>query len=84
MLTDTQLGIMQVLFKKSCIPVQKKSHLHGKRGVGRAITHHFVLQGGETKHCCLDENDGRSCLEGKGLKVKLTNLLADLFEDEVI
>lgn len=30
------------------------------------------------------KKDGQSRLEGKGLKVKLTNLLADLFEDEVI
>lgn len=33
---------------------------------------------------CVDEKDGRSHLEGKGLEVKLTNLLADLFEDGVI
>lgn len=47
------------------------------------MTHHIILQR-EKKHYCGDEKDGRSHLEGKGLKMKLTNLLADLFEDEVI
>lgn len=65
---------MQVLFKESCIPVENKiTYFHEKEDSGE-----------QKKHCRFDENDGRSCLEGKGLKVKLTNLLADLFEDEVI
>lgn len=87
MLADTHFGglaleFMQVLFKESCIPVQKDNTFTQKRGVGVAITHYMILQGG--KNIVVMKKDGRSGLEGKGLKVKLTNLLADLFEDEVI
>lgn len=48
------------------------------------MTQYITLQGGKKKHYCGEETGVRSRLEGKGLKVKLTNLLADLFEDEVI
>lgn len=86
--TDTQWGgvalqFMQVLLKESCILVRKiKNTFTRQRGVGRAITHYFILQGNQNFLCWW--KDGRSHLEGTGLEVKLTNLLADLFEDGVI
>lgn len=53
MLADTHfaglaLEFMQVLFKESCIPVQKNNTFTQKRGVGRAITHYIILQRDKT------------------------------------
>lgn len=59
-------------------------------GLGRAIIDILVFQG---RDFSLSQRAWKGLLtslkifmkiEGRGLKVKLTNLLADLFEDEVI
>lgn len=89
MLADTHFGglaleFMQVLFKESCISVRQNNHIYTKKRSRESYNTSYYIAREKKKHYCADEKDGRSRLEGKGLKVKLTNLLADLFEDEVI